>query len=158
LGRPPHGRRGQLAARSRRNGATGKVGREGRERKKVGALEIGEGYVGAPRVPRLAEVGDAHWGERIVYAGVFEFHWIFFLPEGHPFLFFKKGFPKKEEKINTQTKQNKRESMFLSLIGSVVALIERLVDRHTEVERELDDLVVRVDALERAQNPTDGAT
>ncbi len=48
--------------------------------------------------------------------------------------------------------------MFLSLIGSVVALIERLVDRHTEVERELDDLVVRVDALERAQNPTDGAT
>jgi hypothetical protein len=43
--------------------------------------------------------------------------------------------------------------MFLSLIGSVVALIERLVDKHTEVERELDELVVRVDALERAQNP-----
>lgn len=43
--------------------------------------------------------------------------------------------------------------MFLSLIGSVVALIERLVDKHTEVERELDELVVRVGALEQAQNP-----
>lgn len=43
--------------------------------------------------------------------------------------------------------------MFLSLIGSVVALIERLVDKHTEVERELDELVVRVSALEQAQNP-----
>lgn len=41
----------------------------------------------------------------------------------------------------------------MSLIGSVVALIERLVDKHTEVERELDLLVVRVDALEAAQNP-----
>lgn len=48
--------------------------------------------------------------------------------------------------------------MFLSLIGGVVALIERLVDKHTEVERELDELAVRVDALERAQNTTDGAT
>ena len=44
--------------------------------------------------------------------------------------------------------------MFLSLIGGVVALIERLVDKHTEVERELDDLVVRGDALERAQSAT----
>ena len=45
--------------------------------------------------------------------------------------------------------------MFLALIGGVVALIERLVDKHTEVERELDDLVVRVDALERAQSATE---
>jgi hypothetical protein len=48
--------------------------------------------------------------------------------------------------------------MFLSLIGGVVALIERLVDKHTEVELALDELGVRVDALERAQNPSAGAT
>ena len=40
--------------------------------------------------------------------------------------------------------------MLLSLVGSVVSLIERIVDKHTDMERELDDLVVRVDALERA--------
>ena len=43
--------------------------------------------------------------------------------------------------------------MLLSLIDSVVALIERLVDKHTDVELTLDLLVVRVDALEAAQNP-----
>lgn len=40
--------------------------------------------------------------------------------------------------------------LLLSLVGSVVSLIERIVDKHTDMERELDDLVVRVDALERA--------
>ena len=43
-----------------------------------------------------------------------------------------------------------RNKMLLSLVGSVVSLIERIVDKHTDMERELDDLVVRVDALERA--------
>jgi hypothetical protein len=40
--------------------------------------------------------------------------------------------------------------MILSLVGSVVSLIERIIDKHTDLERELDELVVRVDALERS--------
>jgi hypothetical protein len=38
--------------------------------------------------------------------------------------------------------------MILGILNALISLIERLVDKHTDIEREIDDLGARVGVLE----------
>jgi hypothetical protein len=43
--------------------------------------------------------------------------------------------------------------MILGILNGLISLIERLVDKHTDIELQIDDLGVRVGALESSLPP-----